>query len=76
MPSNRTRIALLLIALALSSCATSEEVRLRMRVKELEQDRADLIEYAARQQQYIHQLQGGMELQARIAANLRYRCDT
>lgn len=65
-------------AALLSSCATSEEVRLRMRVQELEQivaNKDDDLNYLmtaiAKQQSYIGELERGAMMQAQAIAKFR-----
>lgn len=70
-----SRIIVVILAVALGGCATSEEVRLQQRVKELEQERSALITHAFKQDQYIRDLHRGMEIQARMAAQLRDTCE-
>ena len=76
------KIVLALASMLLTGCATSEEVRLRMRVQELEQalagaqdDTGMVMRYAASQDQYIQSLESGMAEQARMAAHWRTGCD-
>lgn len=64
-------------AVLIGGCANSagrEEVKLRMQVAELTQERNDLILYAIKQDEYIRQLHGGMEIQARRNAQLLDGC--
>jgi len=71
-------ITLCIFCTLLSSCATSEEVRLRMRVQELEQivaNKDDDLNYLmtaiAKQQSYIGELERGAMMQAQAIAKFR-----
>ena len=68
--------------LLLFGCATSEEVKLRMRVQELEQalagaqdDAGMLMRYAFEQDQYVRQLENGAMWQAGEMARIRETCE-
>ena len=70
------------VALALAGCATSEEIKLRMRVAELEQhiagaqdDNAMLMRALAEQQGYIRELEMGAAMQAEYINRIRRNCD-
>ena len=74
--------ALILILPLLASCATSKEVELTQRVRDLEvslagaqDDNAMLMKYIVEQEVYVRELQGGMEVQARMTAKLRDTCE-
>lgn len=80
----RSRLAALLLTIIplVSGCATSEEVRLRMRVQELEQalagaqdDTGMVMKYAFEQDSYIRELESGAMWQAREMARLRDTCE-
>ena len=74
--------ALVLTTSLLASCATSEEIRLRMRVAELEQivagkddDLGYLMAAITKQEIYVRQLERGMVIQAEMMAKARGNCD-
>ena len=62
-------------AILLGGCATSDEVRLRMRLAEVTQERNDLLRLAVKQDEHIRRLEGGMIIQARENARLRNGCE-
>ena len=62
-------------ALLIGGCATSDEVRLRMKLEEVTQERNDLLRFAVKQDEHIRRLEGGMIIQAREAAKLRDTCE-
>ena len=62
-------------AILLGGCATSDEVRLRMKLAEVTQERNDLLRFAVKQDEHIRRLEGGMIIQAREAAKLRDTCE-
>lgn len=68
-------VVVIAVLAASAGCATSDEVKLRMQVAELQQERNDLIRYALKQDEYIRQLEGGMILQAHRNAQLLDGCD-
>lgn len=75
-------LALLAAMTLLSSCATSEEIKLRMRVAELEQivagkddDNAMLMQAIAEQNGYIRELEMGAAMQADYINKIRRNCD-
>ena len=68
-------------ALLIGGCATSKEIELTQRVRDLEvnlagaqDDNAMLMKYIVEQEVYIRELQGGMEIQARQMARARENC--
>lgn len=70
------------VALALAGCATSEEVALTLRVKELEahiagaqDDNAMLMNVIAEQNGYIRELEMGAAMQADYINRIRRNCD-
>ena len=73
---------IVVVAVLIGGCATSEEMRLRMRVRELEQalagaqdDAGMLLKFAAEQDQYIRELESGAMWQAREMARIRSNCE-
>lgn len=76
-------LTLAVVIMALGGCATSEEIKLRMRVAELEQivagkddDLGYLMKAVMDQQVYIYQLENGAVWQAREMARIRNTCET
>ena len=59
----------------IGGCATSDEVRLRMKLAEVTQERNDLPRFAVKQDEHIRRLEGGMIIQAHENARLRNGCD-
>jgi hypothetical protein len=76
------RLGMLILILGTASCATSEEVRLRMRVAELEKivvNQQDDMGYLMRDNfklvLHIQQLEAGMVIQAEMMAKARENCE-
>ena len=74
--------AIVIVTALITGCATSKEIELTQRVRDLEvhlagkqDDEALLMNYIVEQETYIRQLQMGMEEQARMAARWRGNCD-
>lgn len=67
--------ALLLAALLLGSCATPNEIRLQLRVTELERQQEALLAFAAKQEQYIRALERGHIQRAKDFAKAVENCE-
>lgn len=74
--------AVVIVASVLAGCATSKEIELTLRVKELEQivankddDLGYLMEGLAKQQAYIRELEMGAAMQADYINKIRRNCD-
>ena len=74
--------AVVIVASVLAGCATSKEIELTLRVKELEQivankddDLGYLMAAITKQEIYVRQLERGMVIQAEMMAKARGNCD-
>ena len=70
--------AVVIVASVLAGCATSKEIELTLRVKELEQivankddDLGYLMEHIAKQQAYLNELERGAVMQAIVIDKMR-----